>query len=338
MSDHGWIVPQADEGTPARFEELEPPAAVDSPDEEVDTLLQVEWSSLNYKDALALHGRPGVVRRTPLVAGIDAVGRVLETSDGSGLGVGDRVVVTGAGLGESLDGGFASRTCVPSRDAVPIPPEFTGRQSAAVGTAGFTAALALLALADHGVGPDDGPALVTGAAGGLGSISIALLAGLGYEVTAATGRVEEQHERLSALGAAHVIARDDLLSARPLGPRRWGCGIDALGGMHLAGVLAGLREGGAVAACGVTSGSELPTTVMPFVLRGVALLGVSSVSVARCRRARAWDLLARVLDRAVIDGLTRVVRLEDAHDVAAEMLQGRGTGRVVVRIDPAAPD
>ncbi len=322
-----WIV--REDGAGATLEELDT-ALLD----DLDTTVRVRYSSINYKDALALHGRPGVVRRTPLVVGIDLTGEVV-ASRHPRWKAGDVVTLDGAGLGEDLHGGLAGMARVAGDDLVAVPEVFTARQAAAIGTAGFTAALALLALERHGLAPTDGPVLVTGAGGGTGGLAVALLHHAGYQVVAATGRPDQLRDRLTALGAADVVDRRELeTQTRPLGPQRWAGVVDATGGTVLAGALATLRHGGAAAAFGLAGGTRLATTVLPFILRGVALLGIDSVRTDPALRRAAWERLARDLDPARLDTLTRVVPLDQAKTAASTLLDGQGTGRTVVEVAP----
>jgi acrylyl-CoA reductase (NADPH) len=296
------------------------------------TLVDVAFSSLNYKDGLALRGSPGVVRTSPLVPGIDLVGTVVDSSDG--WSAGDEVVVTGAGLGETRDGGYAERMRVDGGVAVRVPERFGARRAAAIGTAGFTAALAVDALDRHGI--PDGPVLVTGATGGVGSIAIALLAAAGREVVAATGSAEA-HDRLRALGASEIVDRRDLAEAgRPLQRQRFAGVVDSAGSRTLVNAIAQLRYGGAAAACGLVQGDDLPGSVHPFILRGVALLGINSVETPVERRREVWARLERDLDVDVLDGLTTEIGLRDLPDAGERILAGRVDGRTVVRIGAAS--
>lgn len=322
-----WVIREGDDANTATLEDLELTALDDLP-----VTIRVSHSGLNYKDALALGGRPGVVRRFPLVAGIDLVGEVVESRDDRWR-VGDIVTLDGAGLGEDRHGGLAGMARTGGDDLVAVPDAFSPAQAAAIGTAGFTAALAVLALQRCGLRAGEGPVLVTGASGGVGSIAIALLARAGHEVIAATGRVEQMRERLTALGASDLIDRAELEErGRPLGRQRWAAVVDGAGGQILASALSTLRADGVAAAYGLAASTDLPSSVLPFILRGVSLLGINSVHVTPERRRQAWDLLARDLDPTVLDSLTRTVALADARDAAAELLEGRGTGRTVVQI------
>lgn len=298
-----------------------------------DVTVAVSHTTINYKDALALTGSSPVVRRWPMVPGIDFAGTV-EASDHEGVAEGDAVVLNGWGVGETHWGGYSQRARVPGEWLVPLPSAFSAAQAMAIGTAGYTAMLCVLALERHGVTPGDAPVLVTGAAGGVGSIAVALLAGAGHEVIASTGRVEEA-DYLRGLGASEILDREELSGpARPLGKERWGAAVDCVGSHTLANVLAGTRYGGTVAACGLAQGMDLPSSVAPFILRGVTLAGVDSVMAPRAARLEAWDRLAQDLDVATLDAITTTRPLVDAAAVAPEMLAGRVRGRVVLTVDP----
>ena len=300
-----------------------------------DVVVAVEYSSVNYKDALALAGRPGIVRRPPLVAGIDLVGTV-EYADGAAaerFDSGDRVVLNGAGLGERVDGGLAERARVDSASLLRLPGAISSARAGAIGTAGFTAMLAVLALEKHGIRPGAGPVLVTGAAGGVGSIAVALLARLGHEVVASSGRSVEQGDFLRRLGAAEIVDRAALQEAgKPLQSERWAGAVDSVGSHTLANVLAQTRWGGAVAACGLAQGADLPTTVMPFILRGVTLAGVNSVEAPRKLREEAWRRLAHDLDLELLDELTTEIGLADVVDHGPQIVAGAVRGRIVVDV------
>ncbi|MEE1651516.1 MDR family oxidoreductase [Brachybacterium sp. J144] len=294
--------------------------------------VDVEYSSLNYKDGMALAGR-GIVRRHPLIPGIDLVGTVTESADGR-FAPGDAVVLNGDGIGETRHGGFATRARVRPDALVHLPESISPARAAAIGTAGFTAMLAVHRLEDAGLTPDDGDVLVTGASGGAGSIAVALLAARGHRVVAATGRQEENGELLRALGAAEVIDRDELLAAdgRPLQSQRWAAAVDGVGSATLANVLAQTRWGGTVAAYGLAQGPDLPTTVLPFILRQVTLAGVNSVDAPRAARERAWAGLAAELDLALLDSLTATVGLAGVLPLAERILAGQVSGRTVVDV------
>lgn len=302
---------------------------------EGDVTLAVEWSSVNYKDALALDGRPGVIRSPPLIPGIDVVGTVI-AADGAALDrfdVGDRVVLNGAGLGERVDGGLTERLRVDSSSLLRLPARISPRRAAAIGTAGFTAMLSVLALEKNGVHPDAGPVLVTGAAGGVGSIAIAVLSALGYTVTASSGRADEQGAFLRRLGAAEAVDRSVFQEAgKPLQKARWAGAVDTVGSHTLVNVLAQTVWGGTVTACGLAQGPDLPGSVMPFILRGVTLCGINSVDAPLDQREQAWERLATDLDRALLDALTDEVSLQGARDIAPDVLAGRVRGRTVVNV------
>ncbi|WP_291050119.1 MDR family oxidoreductase [Herbiconiux sp.] len=300
-------------------------------DEAVD--LDVLFSGINYKDGLALLGRPGVVREWPLVAGIDVVGRV-SASGSPRFGVGDLVVLTGDGIGESRHGGLATRARVRPDALIALPDGISPQRAAAIGTAGFTAMLAVLALEDAGVTPDAGEVLVTGAAGGVGSLAVSLLSSRGYMVVASSGRVQEQGAYLRGLGASDVIERAPLGEpGKPLQGQRWAGAIDSVGSHTLANVLAQTTYGGTVVACGLAQGGDLPTTVMPFILRSVTLTGANSVEAPLALRERAWAALAAELDLDALDSMTETVPLTGALEVAERILDGKVRGRTVV--DPA---
>ena len=298
-----------------------------------DVTVAVSHTTINYKDALALTGSSPVVRRWPMVPGIDFAGTV-EASDHEGVAVGDAVVLNGWGVGETHWGGYSQRARVPGEWLVPLPSALSAAQAMAIGTAGYTAMLCVLALERHGVTPGDAPVLVTGAAGGVGSIAVALLAGAGHEVIASTGRVEEA-DYLRGLGASEILDREELSGpARPLGKERWGGAVDCVGSHTLANVLAGTRYGGTVAACGLAQGMDLPSSVAPFILRGVTLSGVDSVMAPRAARIEAWGRLAQDLDVATLASITTTHPLADAPAIAPEMLAGRVRGRVALTVDP----
>ncbi len=297
-----------------------------------DITLDVAYSTINYKDGLALSNTSPVVRKWPMVPGIDAAGRVRHSAHPAWQ-AGDIVVVNGWGLGETHWGGLAQRARVRGDWLVRIPAPFTERDAMAIGTAGYTAALAVLALQAHGVEPSQGEILVTGATGGVGSIAVALLAALGYRVVGSTGKLAEA-DFLKSLGASDVLDRAALGAAgKPLQKERWAGAIDAVGGVTLANVCAQTRWGGTVAACGLAGGMDFPATVAPFILRGVTLAGIDSVMAPIERRQAAWSLLARHLPVARLASLTREVPLAGAFDVARDILAGRVRGRVVVDVN-----
>ena len=296
-----------------------------------DVTVQVEWSTINYKDGLALTGKSPVVRRFPLVPGIDFAGTVSASSNPVWK-VGDRVVLNGWGVGETHCGGLAEVARVKGEWLVPLPAAFSARQAMAIGTAGYTAMLCVLALEKHGIKPGDGEILVTGANGGVGSVAIALLAKLGYTVVASTGRVAEA-EHLKALGAAAVIDRNELSApGKPIAKERWAGVVDTVGSHTLANACATTKYRGAVAACGLAGGMDFPATVAPFILRGVTLYGIDSVMAPLAVRQEAWARLARDLDVAKLEALTSEVGLAEAIAVGAQIIEGQVRGRVVVNV------
>ncbi|HZK98813.1 MAG TPA: MDR family oxidoreductase [Caulobacteraceae bacterium] len=300
---------------------------------EGDVTVRVEYSTVNYKDGLALTGKAPVVRVWPLTPGIDFAG-VVETSAHPGFAAGDRVVLNGWGLGETHHGGFAQKARVKGDWLVELPGSISTAHAMAIGTAGYTAMLAVLALERNGVTPNRGDVLVTGAAGGVGGVAIALLARLGYRVIASTGRKEAQTDYLSALGAAEIIDRAELAApGRPLGRERWAGAVDSVGSHTLVNVLAQTRYGGAVAACGLAQGMDLPGSVAPFILRGVTLAGIDSVMCPLPRRLEAWDRLARDLDLAKLDSMTTTASLADVPALGTAILAGEVRGRVVVDVN-----
>lgn len=318
---------------PATVELLELPDETLTTDTSDQVTVDVEFSSLNYKDGLALAGRPGVAKIDPLIPGIDLVGTV-QDSDDPRWSPGDRVVVNGWGIGETHHGGLSERARVSGDWLVALPDSISPSRAAAIGTAGFTAMLAVLALERGGAAAasQDGDILVTGAAGGVGSIAIALLSGIGHRVVASTGRLEET-DYLMSLGAAAVIDRDSLSEkGKPLQSQRWAGAIDSVGGHTLANVLAQTSYGGTVASCGLAASADLPATVMPFILRAVTLTGINSVFAPSALRAEAWGRLASDLDLDLLDSLTTTIALTDAAAHATEILDGRVRGRIVVDV------
>jgi acrylyl-CoA reductase (NADPH) len=294
-----------------------------------DVTVRVGYSTLNYKDALAITGKAPVVRQFPMVPGVDFVGTV-EVSDNPAYRAGDRVLLNGWGVGEQHWGGLAQRARVKGEWLIPLPAGFTPRQSMAIGTAGYTAMLCVIALERHGVRPDGGEVLVTGAAGGVGSVAVAVLAKLGFRVAAMTGRPAEA-EYLKRLGAAEILDRTPYTNAgKPLTKERWAGAIDVVGSHTLANVCAAMRYRGVVAACGLAGGLDFPATVAPFILRGVTLAGVDSVMCPRADRLEAWQRLSRDLDVDKLEFLTEEIGLSQVIDRAAGFLEGRVRGRVVV--------
>jgi acrylyl-CoA reductase (NADPH) len=297
-----------------------------------DLLIEVAYSSLNYKDALAVTGRGKIIRRFPMACGIDLSGRVIATESPE-FAIGDEVIVIGHGLGETHWGGYSQRARVSADAAVKLPAGLNLQQAMAVGTAGFTAMLSLMALEDHGVAPGDREIVVTGAAGGVGSIAVALLAVHGYKVAASTGR-PETHAYLRELGASTIVDRADLAKkSTPLASERWAGGIDAVGGQTLASVIASTAAYGAVAACGLAGGAELSTTVFPFILRSVALLGINSVDPPKLLSARAWQRLAHGDFVRKLDTIARLEPLARMKDLCQQILDGQVRGRVVIDVN-----
>ncbi len=312
-------------------------AAIQSVDESRlppgDVTVAVAYSTLNYKDGLAITNKGPVVRQWPMVAGIDGAGTVIESSHPAWK-AGDAFVHNGWGVGETHWGCLAEKARLKGDWLVRLPQAFTARQAMAIGTAGYTAMLCVLALEDHGVKPDAGEVLVTGATGGVGSVAVALLGKLGYNVVAATGKLSEE-AYLKSLGASAVIDRAALAQpGKPFQKERWAAVVDAVGSHTLANALAQTRYGGVVAACGLAQGMDLPTTVMPFILRGVTLAGVDSVMAPLAKRQRAWDRLARDLDLSLLESIIEEVPLQTAIAKAQQLMDGQVRGRVLVRIAP----
>jgi acrylyl-CoA reductase (NADPH) len=319
-------IDKTDAGQTARLVDFDEAELMDG-----DVTVRVEWSTVNYKDGLAVSGKAPVVRRFPMIPGIDFCGMV-ESSSHPDWKPGDRVILNGWGVGETHLGGFAEKARVKGEWLVPVPSGMTGREAMAIGTAGYTAMLAVMALERHGVTPDRGPIIVTGAAGGVGSVAIAVLSKLGFKVIAATGRTQEE-PYLRGLGAAEIMDRKELAApGKPLAKERWAGGIDSVGASTLANVLAGTRYGGAVAACGLAGGMDLPTTVAPFILRAVSLLGIDSVMCPLAVRREAWKRLATDLDRGKLQTMTNEIQLPGVLVAAPAILDGRIRGRIVVKI------
>jgi acrylyl-CoA reductase (NADPH) len=298
---------------------------------EGDVTVRVEYSTVNYKDGLAVTGKAPVVRRWPMIAGIDLAGTV-ESSSNPDWKPGDKVVLNGWGLGETHLGGYAQKARVKGEWLVRLPRTISARDAMAIGTAGYTAMLAVMALERHGVTPATGPVVVTGAAGGVGSVAVAILAKLGFQVTASTGRPEEA-DYLKGLGAMEIIERKELSGTpRALGKERWAGGIDSVGSTTLANVLSMTKSRGAVAACGLAGGMDLPTSVAPFILRGVSLLGIDSVYRPRPDREEAWKRLEFDLDRGKLLEMTTEIGLSDVIEAGGQIVDGRVRGRIVVNI------
>ncbi|MCJ8206812.1 MDR family oxidoreductase [Pseudomonas sp. RGM2987] len=297
-----------------------------------DVTVRVEYSTVNYKDALAISGRAEVIRQFPLIAGIDFAG-VVEASQHPGIAVGDRVLANGRGLSQTHHGGFAQKARVNGDWLVKIPEVFSTQDAMAIGTAGYTAMLSVLALEHGGITPARGDVLVTGANGGVGSIAIAILSGLGYRVVASTGRIDE-HEYLTGLGAAQIIDRRTLSEkGAPIAPEKWAGAVDSVGSHTLANVLAQTQYRGVVTACGLAQGLDLPGSVLPFILRNVTLAGIDSVNAPREARLQAWSRLASDLDLGKLARTTQVVGLAEVPAVAGRIFEGKVRGRVVVDVN-----
>ena len=335
MSFSAIIVEQNPAGTPSPvLREFTSPDQLPDPGGEL--VVRVEYSSLNYKDGLALTGQGKILRASPMVPGVDLAGTVENPGSDSRFRAGDRVVLTGWGVGEKYSGGYAGYARVKGDWLIPLPAGLTTRQAMAIGTAGFTAMQCVLALEDHGVTPGGGnEIIVSGAAGGVGSLAVALLAKRGYRVVASTGRVETEGDYLRSLGAAELMPRTVLsvASSRPLDSARWAGGVDTVGGETLASILRQTKEYGSVAACGLAGGPHLPTTVLPFILRGVNLLGIHSVMCPRPLRERAWQRLATEVDLNQLLAMTRVVTLTEVLTLGPDILAGKVRGRIVVDVN-----
>ncbi len=298
---------------------------------EGNVLVKITHSTLNYKDGLAITGASPVVRSFPMIPGIDFSGIVLSSEDKK-FSEGDRVVLNGYGLSESHFGGYSEKARVKSEHLLKLPENISNKQAMAIGTAGYTAMLCVLAIEDHGIKPDDGVILVSGASGGVGSVAISLLSDLGYNVEASTGRIEEI-SYLNKLGAKTVIERSELSEpSRPLGKERWAGAIDSVGSTTLANILAQVSYGGAVSACGLAQGMDLPSTVMPFILRGVSLLGIDSVMAPMQLRERAWKRLSENININKLEEMTIDTSLEQVEVLASDILKGKVRGRVIVNI------
>ena len=319
-------IDKADKGTVAALTQFDEAELMEG-----DVTVRVEWSTLNYKDGLAVTGKAPVVRRFPMIAGIDFAGTV-EQSSHPQWKAGDKVICNGWGMGETHLGAYAEKARVKGDWLVRLPEGMSARDAMAIGTAGYTAMLAVLALEKHGLTPKHGSVVVTGAAGGVGSVAIAVLSKLGYSVIASTGRMSEA-PYLKALGAAEVIDRNELSGpAKPLAKERWAGGIDSVGSTTLANLLSMTKYGGAIAACGLAAGMDLPSSVAPFILRGVCLLGIDSVMCPIEQRKTAWSRLANDLDRAKLSEITHEIGLDGVVDAGARILAGQVRGRIVVKI------
>jgi acrylyl-CoA reductase (NADPH) len=320
------VIEKADNGQTVSLTEFDEANLMDG-----DVTVRIGWSTINYKDGLAITGKAPVVRRFPMIPGIDFAGEV-ERSSHPDWKPGDQVVLNGWGTGETHLGAYAEQSRVKGQWLVRLPDSISFRDAMAIGTAGYTAMLAVMALERHGIKPAHGPVVVTGAVGGVGSVAIALLAKLGFQVTASTGRREEA-DYLKGLGATEIIDRNELSAAgRPLAKERFAGGIDSVGSTTLANVLSMTKYGGAVAACGLAGGMDLPGSVAPFILRGVSLLGIDSVMCPLPIRNQAWGRLESDLDRGKLEGITREIGLAEVIPVAGTILEGRVRGRIVVKI------
>lgn len=319
---------KTDAGQEARFVDLTETDLMEG-----DVTVRVEYSTLNYKDGLAMTGKAPVVRVWPLTPGIDFAG-VVERSDNPGFKPGDRVVLNGWGVGESWHGGYAQKARVKGDWLVKLPDRIAAAEAMAIGTAGYTAMLSVMALEREGLTPDRGDVLVTGAAGGVGSVAIALLAKLGWRVVASSGRKATEGDYLTGLGAADIIDRAELSGpGRPLGRERWAGAVDAVGSHTLANVLSQTRYGGVVAACGLAQGMDFPGSVAPFILRGVTLCGIDSVMCPRPRREEAWARLARDLDLGKLSAMRVDAKLSEVPQLAAAIIEGKVRGRVVIDVN-----
>ncbi len=320
------VIDKTEQGTSAALRDFDECGLMDG-----DVTVRVAYSSLNYKDGLALTGKAPVVRRFPMIPGIDFAGTV-ESSTNPDFKPGDAVLLNGWGTGETHLGAYAGKSRVKGDWLIHLPDGLSARDAMAIGTAGYTAMLCVMALEKHGVKPDTGPVIVTGAAGGVGSVAISLLAKAGWNVTAVTGRPEES-DYLKSLGASEILPRSKFSGpAKPLAKECWAAGIDSVGSTTLANVLSQISYGGAVAACGLAGGMDLPASVAPFILRNVALLGVDSVMAPKAKRQEAWNRLAKELDRGSLATLTTEIPLEKVFDAGTAIIKGAVRGRIVVKI------
>jgi acrylyl-CoA reductase (NADPH) len=320
------VIEKADKGQTVSLTEFDETNLMDG-----DVTVRVRWSTINYKDGLAVTGKAPVVRRFPMIPGIDFAGEV-EASQHPDWKAGDKVILNGWGTGETHLGAYGQKSRVKGQWLVRLPAGMSERDAMAIGTAGYTAMLAVMALERHGLKATDGAILVTGAAGGVGSVAVALLAKLGFAVIASTGRPEEA-DYLKSLGASEIVPRAELsVPPKPLAKERWAGAIDSVGSTTLANALAMTKYGGAVAACGLAGGMDLPGSVAPFILRGVSLLGIDSVQCPLPLRTEAWRRLASDLDRGKLAQMTREIGLDEVIPVAGTILEGRVRGRIVVKI------
>ena len=319
------VIEKGESGTQAALKDFDEANLMDG-----DVTVRVEYSTVNYKDGLAVSGKAPVVRRFPMIAGIDFAGTV-ETSSHPDWKPGDKVVANGWGMGETHLGAYAGKARVKGDWLVPLPAGIGARDAMAIGTAGYTAMLAVMALERHGLTPASGPVVITGAAGGVGSVAIAVLAKLGFQVIAVTGRVQEA-DYLKSLGAAEILDRKELAGpAKPIAKERWAGGVDAVGSHTLANVLSMTRYGGAVSACGLAGGMDLPGSVAPFILRGVCLYGIDSVMCPLPRRKEAWKRLEKDLDLQKLAAMTTEIGLDGLPEAARRSVAGQVRGRSVVR-------
>ena len=326
MSFRAIQISKTDQGQKVDFVTLEDSVLTDG-----DVLIEVSHSSVNYKDGLAVTGKAPIIRKYPLIPGIDLAGTVRESTH-PGWKAGDQVVLNGWGVGEQHNGGYAELARIPGDWLVPVPKGWTTADCMAVGVAGYTAMLSVMALEHHGLTPESGPIIVTGAAGGVGSVAIALLAKAGFRVVAATGR-ESEAAYLQHLGAAEIVSRASLSGpVKPIAKETYAGGVDSVGSTILANVLSMIKYGGAVAACGLAGGRDLPTSVTPFILRGVCLLGIDSVMCPLARREAAWERLSRDLDRSKLVEMTKEITLDQVPAEAEKIVAGQVRGRIVVRI------
>ena len=322
----GLLIDKGDDGQTVALQDIDEAVLSD-----FDVVVDVAYSTLNYKDALALTGKAPIVRNYPLVPGIDFAGTVVKSDHGD-FETGQQVVLNGWGVGESYSGGLAEKACVKGDWLVPLPNAFDARQAMSIGTAGYTAMLCVLALERHGVRPNDGEIIVTGASGGVGSVAVAVLAKLGYQVVALTGRTSEE-AYLKGLGATDIMDRAELSEpGKPLAKERWAGAVDTVGSTILANVCASTKYNGVVTACGLAAGFDLPATVMPFILRGVTLAGVDSVMCLIERRLEAWQRLGEDLEIAKLEAITTEIGLSDVLETAPDFLAGAVRGRVVVDV------
>jgi len=320
------VIDKADTGQTVRLTDFDEKDLMDG-----DVTVRVEWSTVNYKDGLAITGKAPVVRRFPMIAGVDFAGTV-ESSTHPKWKPGDQVILNGWGVGETRLGAYAEKARVKGDWLVRRPAGISTRDAMAIGTAGYTAMLAVMALERAGINPSRGPVIVTGAAGGVGSVAVALLAKLGYAVAVSTGRPEEA-AYLKGLGASEIINRNELAGpARPLAKERWAGGIDAVGSTTLANVLSMTRYGGAVAACGLAGGMDLPTTVAPFILRGISLIGIDSVMCPLPHREAAWRRLEADLDHRKVMAMASEINLDEVIAAGGRIVDGKVRGRIVVKI------